>query len=673
MTYWRAIETPFDEIRRGAIWPLIPLALAGGIMLGVELPLQARDFSYGFWPLVFLLVAGFLSMRGRLWNYAMVCIVFGLGFLRMGAQYADNPTMPMKFRYYGAIEGRVIEIDQSSSAALRLTLSEVVLEGQVMTGNVRVSLHGDYDRALIFPGSRIQTTGHLGPPSGPTEPNGFDFRRKAWMEHLVAVGYTINPTIASAPQDLTIADHLLTWRLEKAAKYRQLLGDKIGGIAAALFIGLQSEVDQKLLDAMRASSLAHLLAISGMNIGTVSGLIFLLSKRGLSLIPRFSDNSASLRISALLAIMAGLFYWGISGMSFSATRAVIMVILFFGAIFFMRKAMSMRAICFGASLILIWQPSSLGDVGFQMSFAATAALVFFFSHFSFQSLPVPKLIKWILMLAMTSVIAGAATTPISAYYFHTSAKYGLLANLLAVPIMDFVVMPAGILTAIAEPFGMEKYPLWIAGKGIAWINFVGEWVAGFDHPLWHIGQTKPWVYQLILVSGLLAIIGGFRMRIFCIVMVMVAIANWHQERPMLFVADDAKFFGLKINGPRQFSRATGHAFDAENWALADGDIFNQEQNTIKTSSDPMIIALPKNWRLVFTTTKKGAVKIEAECARGTLIIAAQAQKPQGECVFYDDKQVTKAGGMTFHIKNGELIMTPNINPKAEIWERLNER
>jgi competence protein ComEC len=105
------------------------------------------------------------------------------------------------FRYYGPIQGRIIEIDRSGSDTVRLTLDRVVLarmEAARTPATVRISLHGDQGFITPEPGQLVLMMGHLSPPSGPVEPGGFDFQHMAWLEGLGAVGYTRTPVLLGA-------------------------------------------------------------------------------------------------------------------------------------------------------------------------------------------------------------------------------------------------------------------------------------------------------------------------------------------------------------------------------------------------------------------------------------------------------------------------------------------
>ena len=169
-------------------------------------------------------------------------------------------------------------MDRSASDAVRLTLDRVHLERISLKRTpkkVRISLHSD----AVFgidpkPGMTVMTTGHLSPPSGPVEPSGFDFQRHSWFGQLGAVGYTRVPLV-----DLTVAAD--DWRL-KVFKVRMvisarvctvLMGD-VGGFVAAVTTGDRSGISQEGLGNLLASNMAHLLAISGLHMGLLSGFVF---------------------------------------------------------------------------------------------------------------------------------------------------------------------------------------------------------------------------------------------------------------------------------------------------------------------------------------------------------------------------------------------------------------
>src|SRR5690606_20558138 len=129
-------------------------------------------------------------------------LALSLGLLAAGLRAQMVAAPVLDFRYYGPIEGRVVEIDNSASDALRITLDQVVLErtGPARTPDrVRVSLHGNDYGHRPASGDRVILTGHLSAPQDAAEPGGFDFRRMAFFQGLGAVGYSQTPVMLLEP------------------------------------------------------------------------------------------------------------------------------------------------------------------------------------------------------------------------------------------------------------------------------------------------------------------------------------------------------------------------------------------------------------------------------------------------------------------------------------------
>ncbi|MFZ9134263.1 MAG: ComEC/Rec2 family competence protein, partial [Gemmobacter sp.] len=207
---------------------------------------------------------------------AAAALCAALGLLACGVRAERVAAPVLGFRYYGPIEGRVVAIDRSFSDKLRVTLEAPRLE-DVAPGRtpwrVRVSFHGAAEGSRPEIGSTIRLIGHLGPPEGPVEPGGFDFRRMAWFRSLGAVGYTRTPPETLAPPAPRAA---LVNRLRDTISVHliETIGGDAGGVAAALTTGDRSGIGQAATEALRASNLSHLLSISGLHMGLITAFVF---------------------------------------------------------------------------------------------------------------------------------------------------------------------------------------------------------------------------------------------------------------------------------------------------------------------------------------------------------------------------------------------------------------
>jgi competence protein ComEC len=166
-------------------------------------------------------------------------------------------------------------------------------------------------------------------------------------------------------------------------------------------------------------------------------------------------------------------------------------------------------------LVLLFAPESVVHPSFQMSFAATLALVAGYERgaiklrastdSSFGARAALWGVNEIVGLTVASLLAGLATTPYAAYHFHRIAPYGVLANLLAMPIVSAWVMPMGILGVLAMPFALDAEFWRQMGYGIEWMDAVGLWVASLPGAIGRV--TLFGTGPLLLATAALLVIG----------------------------------------------------------------------------------------------------------------------------------------------------------------------
>ncbi|MHA3913349.1 ComEC/Rec2 family competence protein [Halovulum sp. GXIMD14793] len=491
------------------------------------------------------------------------------------------------FTYFGTVEGRIVDRDRSASNYIRLTLDQVYLRGvepDATPARIRISLTGPATEGALRPGARVMVRGRLGPPGAPVEPGGFDFRRHAWFERVGAVGYARDPLVVA---DLTPP---ASWEVQVFA-FRMWLADAIrarmqpdtGAFAAAILTGDRSEIAPDQLEALRASNLAHLLAISGLHMGLVTGLVFAALRYGLALLPAVSLWLPVKKMAAASALLAGVFYLVMSGASVATQRAFIMAAVALGAVMLDRPVLTLRAVAIAACLVLILRPDSLTGPGFQMSFAATTALVVGFNalrqwHFwKAMSAGRWRYLRPVLAVAFTSFIAGAATMPFSAFHFNGISQYGFVANLAAVPVMGLVVMPAAAAALVLAPLGLSELALAVMGYGIAHILGVANYVAGMDGALLRVPSGPSVSLGLMTFGLILMVLLHGRLRTIGAIPVVVALVLWAgHPRPLLLVASNGRTIGILTPEGRAISSGRGNSFAVSVWLENDGDAADME-------------------------------------------------------------------------------------------------
>lgn len=570
--------------QRGHLFPWA--AVCFGLGCAAYFLPRAEPAVWLLWTSLALGLAGlgaarFAGLYGGPLLVGLACVLLGFGSAGWRTHRVAAPVM--HGHYYGPIEGRIVDMDRSGSGALRLLLDQVVLDAAVQPTRVRVSLHGRQDWLVPAYGQVVMMTGHLSPPSGAVEPSGFDFRRHAWFRKIGGIGYTRTPVLLlrSAPEGPSVSHvrSLLSQRLRAA------MPDVSGGVAAALLAGDRAYLPEEVVQNLRDSNLAHLLAISGLHMGLLAGLVFAAVRFGLAAVPWVALHWPVKKLAVVAALIAGAGYLALSGGSIATQRAYVMAAVALLALLFDRKAFSLRSVALAAMVVLALAPEAVTGPGFQMSFAATTALIA-----AFGVLPKGQRIGWrkwlfaCLTVVFSSAVAGLATAPFAAAHFNRITDYGLLANLLATPLMGTVVIPAGLAGVYLMPFGLEALPLWVMGQGIAWILWVADFVAGLEGAITPVAAPSSLILPIIAAGGLWICVVKRRLRFAGVLPLVVAIGLWSQtQRPDLLISDDGKLVGVQTPEGRALSFPKGAGFVAEVWLENDGDMTTQVEAASRPS------------------------------------------------------------------------------------------
>ncbi|MEX0312045.1 MAG: ComEC/Rec2 family competence protein [Tateyamaria sp.] len=641
-------------IQRGHLFGWCPVGMACGIAL---------FFGVRFEPSPMMLfgvasagaLAGILARRAGeatapfLVLLAMIGIGFGLAGWR--AHAVAGPVLD--WRYYGPVEGRIVGIDRSASDAIRLTLDHVKLDRVAPDDTptrVRISLHGDITGITPSPGLRVMTTAHLGPPGGPVEPGGFDFQRHAWFARLGAVGYTRVPVLAIAETKFDVRQTVFRIRMAVSARVREVLPNDVGGFAAAVTTGDRSGISQDALGDLRASNTAHLLAISGLHMGLLSGFVFGALRLGFALVPYVALHWPARKLAAVGALFAAAIYLGLSGGNVATERAFVMVAVALCAILVNRRAISLRAVTMAALIVLTLRPEALMGPGFQMSFAATTALVAVFGWIRDMEWKLgPKWLQPVLGVVISSAVAGLATAPIGAAHFNTMAHYGLIANLASVPLMGMLVIPAAVLALLLTPFGLEAVGLWLMGIGLRWILWVADTVSGLDGAQGFVAGPHALVLPLIALGMLFVILWQGRARFAGLPFVLLGLGLWQvNARPAILVADTGGLVGRLTEEGRALSREKGAGFVARNWLENDGEGIDQAEAAARWNR-------AQDFKITHLSGKRAAASFSG-CSKGELVVSnTELTAPYpSPCLILTPSVLRKTGAVALFEKGGTL-------------------
>ncbi|OUD08604.1 competence protein [Marivivens niveibacter] len=655
--------------QRGHLSVWVPVCIGAGVVwyfaLGAE-P-SVRALGGGVAVFVFCGVIGlrYRTIRPLFWAIALVLLGVGLATIRANAVAAPQ----LNFRYYGPIEGSILHLDRSQSGATRMTLSDVRLkwmEPDRTPRLVRVSAHGDIYPTVPQIGMRVMMTGHLSPPSGPVEPGGYDFQRAAWFAGLGAVGYTRTPVLqAGAPAHVPIMPRL---RQSIQRSVLEIMPAQTAGFAATILTGDRSVINAEVMALLRATNLAHLLAISGLHMGLLTGFVFTCLRVGAAFFPSMAMRYPVKKIAAVCAIGAGAAYLAMSGAAVATERAFIMVAVMFVAVILDRRAVTLRSVALAATCILVFEPEEVVGPGFQMSFAATTALVAAFSAIRGIGMEYPKWARAAFGVFFSSLIAGLATAPFGAAHFNQISHYGLIANLLAVPVMGMIVMPGAVIAACLAPIGLASFGLFIMDIGLRWILFVAQMVGSWDGAVGHVVSPEPYVLGLITIGGLILAARRGVGRFMGTPILVLAFYLWSQtDRPAILIADSGAVFGVMTVDGRSVTKERGDGFAVQSWLENDGDAAAQSEAFLRGgwSVDERIFTTQiADEKLLLASGKTALGRIQG-CDGADILITNQSDDIERPCIVYDIGVLRNVGAVAI-TPDGAIITARDVTG-ARLW------
>ncbi len=538
----------------------------------------------------------------------------------------------------------------------------------------RIRVTSRMKHAPLLAGDALSFKAILMPPPDPVRPGGFDYARMAWFQRIGATGFLV-----SVPEkiQLPMSDSLLALTMVvESIRYRVTQRIKAalpgwrGAVATALVTGERSAVPLKIRQRLRDAGLAHLLAISGLHMALFGGTLFVLARAVLALLPVLALSFPIKKWAALAALAGTAAYLLLSGAPVSAQRAFIMIAIMFTAILTDRRALTMRNIAIAALVILLLRPESLLTVSFQMSFAAVASLVSVYEYLR-SRFPHPlsagrwtfltrKLLLYIAGLALTALVAGAATAPYSLFHFHRVAVYGVLGNMIAVPLMGAVVMPSALLALLVMPFGLEHYPLLILGEALGIIDDVAAYVAALPGAVRLIAAPHEMALPLITFGGLWLLLWRrpWRLAGLAGVVIGVFLVSAGQPRPMILVERRAANMALRDDqGRLAVLFARKGSYSISRWLEADGDGRKPSQALNRTaySCDPRacIARLANGTKVAFI---RHVAALDEECANDGIVISQRPiRRPcTGARLVIDRFDVWRNGAYSVMAKGGQL-------------------
>ena len=668
----RWLEAERDQL---VLW--VPVTLGGGIALWFALPDPAA------WRVAILTLlagglAGLTSGRGGRGARAVTigCLTAALGLAliwarseRVAAPVLRGPTIA---RFSASVEAMEPLVARQ---LVRLTVLPVG-RGADMDGRpidlphrVRVNLAEADAPAGLGTGAIVTLRARLMPPPLPAVPGAYDFARVAWFGGIGATGRGFAPVAITKHGEpgggirATLSQHIVA----------QLDGSA-GGIAAALATGDVGAIGEADSEAMRRAGLAHLLSVSGLHITAAVAATMLIVLRLLALSPWLALRVRLPLVAAVAGAAAAIGYTLLTGSQVPTIRSCVAALLVLAALAMGREAMTLRLVAAGAVLVMLVLPESLAGPSFQLSFAAITAIMAFHEHPAIASLFGPheegrgrRLMRGAGSLLLTGLLVEAALMPIAVYHFHKAGLYGAFANIVAIPLTTFVVMPLEALALLLDTVGIGAPLWWLVQQSLDVLLWLAHAVADAPGAVRSLPAMPAGAFALMVMGGVWIALWRTRWRRLGAVPLMVG-AVWALTTlpPDILVTGDGRHVAVRTAAGLALlrDRAGDYTRDtlAENGGVDGEPLLLADQPDARCSRDLCmtdIVARGRPWRVLATRSVYPVpiAELIAAC-RAADIVVSERGLPRGcrpRWLKLDARTLRRTGGVALTLGAGRVV------------------
>jgi len=571
---------------RWTLWT--PVALGCGCALYFGLLREPQAWvAWSLLPVAFVLL---VATRWSVWRWTTMalvlsaCAIAGFAVAKLRTEAVKAPVAQAGARPQ-PIEAWVVDIAQPGESGQRLLLAPIRVgdwEARATPIRSRVTLRPGM--ALPRPGQVVRVLAIVNPPPPPASPGSYDFARDAYFESVGTVGLALRePEVvaaeAPAPWRLRLAMAVNATRWALTQRIVAALGPETGGLAAAMTTGHEAFIPREQVENLRAAGLAHIISISGLHMAIVGGFAFAAARLAVAAWPWLALRAPGKKIAALVGLAAVGGYLLLSGAPPPAERAAITAAVAFAAILVDRQAISLHALALAAMGVLLIQPEAVTEPGFQMSFAATAALVALAEIWPrpVKEIKVPWPIRavqatltWTAASIAVSFVAGLATGPFAIQHFNRVSTWGLFANLAVAPISSFLMMPGLALGAALTPLGLGQAPLEVAGWSIGLMNQVAAWTAGAPRAQIVIASAPDWVLPASFLGLLFVCLWRGPLRWAGLPLALAILWAPRPPAPDVWISADGAAVAVREGREAVLLRPDVKLFGAELWARRRG-------------------------------------------------------------------------------------------------------
>jgi competence protein ComEC len=665
------------EVAPGRLFPWVPVAFGTGIVF---------YFSAGREPVwwvaaVVAAAAVILAVRLRAsvvgFPLAAGCAALAAGFATAAvkSRLIDHAILlapAYSVSISGFVEARE-EREKSDRIVVQVATMEVARGGEraLVERPERVRLTVRKGTAPDV-GSFISLKARLNPPASPFRPGGYDLARDLYFQRIGATGVAmgridLRPAPAAPSLTLRFLSAIAAIRDGIDARIRAAVPGDAGSIASALITGKRDALSAPVFDAMYISGVGHVLSISGYHMAVVAGVVFFIVRAALALFSTLALGHPIKKWAAAAALVAATAYLALSGAEVATQRSYIMTSVVLIGVMADRPALTLRTIAVAALAVMLIVPEAVVHPSFQMSFAATLALIAMcegglpWAQATADTPLAARIALWgvreIAVLTVASLAAGLATTPYAAYHFHRTAPYGVIANVLAMPVISALSMPAGLLALVAMPFGFDA-PLWrLMGLGIDWMVTVALWVAALPGAVGHVAAFSAAAMLLATVGLLVICLLRSPLRFAGVVFVIAGLAAATAPvRPDVMISAGGDVVAVR-GGDRRFAAVKfgNDTLSVREWLAADGDARDAAAASVKAGfacdADGCVARLPDG---NVVAVARSAAAFADDCIRAVLIVTVRAVPADCAATVIDRAALRHRGALALTWQGGRF-------------------
>ncbi|WP_336960340.1 ComEC/Rec2 family competence protein [Sphingobium aquiterrae] len=642
-------------------------------------------WGWAGWIMVCAMVAALgllLPQGGRLRHICVRAgLLAGLGCLLVWGKAIWVGEPPLARAMFTEVRGEVIGVAPVPAQGMaRLILAP--RDRPDLPRRIRLNLMDNDAPADIGAGAVIRVRARLMPPAPPAVPGAYDFAARAYFMGIGATGRAVPPVLVERPAASTVAP--VRQRLSEHIRTRLSGGE--GGIATALATGDQGAISEADADAMRRSGLAHLLSISGLHVTALVGAAIFIVFRLLALPPRLALHAPLMLISAGAGALAGIGYTLLTGAEVPTVRSCVAALLVLGALALGREAITLRLVAAGAIFVLIFWPDALVGPSFQMSFAAVTAIIALSEMRWFRALTMARDEGWIrkfgrniLGLLLTGAAVELVLAPIALFHFHRAGMLGSLANLVAIPLTTFVVMPFEAIALLLDVAGLGAPAWWIVGKALSLLLAIAHMVAALPGAVALAAPFPGWVFAVTMAGLLWCLLWRGRLRWLGLApALMGALLMAFAPAPDILVTGDGRHLAIRTPGGMATlrDRAGDYVRDTLSEAAGEEGEMQALATLDRARCNPDLCAVTvkdgagRGWRLLATrsATHVDAGALIRACAMADIVVSdrglPRACRPGW--LKLDRWALSRSGGVALFLRQGR-VSTVRQQGDAHPW------